>query len=951
MKTSKFLLCLVAVAAMMLVAMACSDKNDNEPTTPEDPTTPETPVNPDDWHSVPVSGGDISLDNFTLSLPSGTFEAETRIAITKEEKGHICGENEVTNFYQITSPITTNKPMTVKVASEELGDGYCLVIHTPSYLQSGGETSYGNAYMETTYANGAYSATVPTLANGEGDETASFSVGLVKVPHIGNTSTRAAEVLCENDVRGIKYKLYVDPALDSSDDVWNNFSPEIHASIGQYIEESINLLFDMGFSLKNLYGKRVVPFYYMRYYKKNEETKKNEIDREIDGGFRQDWLDDVYSYIGLNVDLIAQELSAESFNPTRLKCTIIHELFHYFQYDMDPRSAYTKAGGPRNKWLDNKGILFEMGSVWVEQFMNNGNLNPVFLKQKYDDGPKLGIGHEEERLPKSPQITDSQSEQGYLLGPWLYYLVKKIKTLNLNHEDKHPVLKLFELFSKNWKNTTHNTYYILQEWLDSYDKELYGYASWDDYYLQLWQGKLVKDFHASKLNLPQYADPRTYVLRNNDKTILYDDDSYSYGCCINRFTMLDYKNIDLSGKELVIKQNTLGLSSYLIWTSKESEYTKYDIYKRDQEPFATSARDSIVIRGKDLEALRPRDGYFSHEFSVITTNTYSPTSLISAYRIDKPQTSHVTVELRDTVEVKKQLKVSPTLLEFEAEGGTKSFTVKRGNFRCAGIFLKEGVDRVEEYSWLLPHKHWYGIETTEATTEIPITAYPNDDYYSKERTATYTAWAANDVYWNLDKAHDTFETTKVVVKQKGRGAPSTIINSISIKSNIKASTNDSWAELESAYRIKDGVHIETNEGNYIVEEKITTELEDGNLYVYASGFIYTKNNYTSTEGYFDEEWGKTFSFTISNFQSGPPVIKDLDVQYVRLRNDFTMDKKEMQATDIPLYRNSGDGNGLSWKAKRSDNNLNVLLLDFYGSGNVYQPSSDDFVEIGISFGE
>ena len=143
-----------------------------------------------------------------------------------------------------------------------------------------------------------------------------------------------------------------------------------------------------------------------------------------------------------------------------------------------------------------------------------------------------------------------------------------------------------------------------------------------------------------------------------------------------------------------------------------------------------------------------------------------------------------------------------------------------------------------------------------------------------------------------------------------------------------------------------------SEGKTIIEKTITTELEGGNLYVYASDITNYKDCYTSSDGYFDDKNGTTCSFTISDFQSGPPVIKDLDIQYVWLRNDFTMDKYEMKATDIPLdIEWSAGGNSLTWRALRSDNNLNIQLLEFYGSGNVYQPSDDDLIWISISFGE
>ena len=657
MKARKYLMPMATMFAMMLMVVACTEKNIVEPEDPEDPTNPENPVNPKDWHTIPVSGGDITVDNFTISLPSGTFETETKVAVTKEKAGDICGENEVTNFYQITSPIITNKPITVKVASEELGDGYCLVIHAPSYLQSGEVLSFSDVYMKTTYTDGAYTATIPEQTKDSGDEvseedekTISFSIGLVKAPIIGQAGTRGL-FTCEptplqsGEVEGVKWVLYAEPSAQRSEKVWGVFTEDIHIAVGQYIETSLKTLLDMGFTLKNQ-NERVIPFYYKRFYKKWWKTaiNTNEVNPDLYGGFEPNSKGDEYNIIGLGVDRFANDLV--NFGHQSLKCTIIHELFHYFQYELDSRWQYNKAAG---YYMDNRSILYEMASVWSEQFMNDGNLNATFLKEHLyanTELAKLGIGQEEVRFKDA--VDKPLAEQGYTLGPWLYYIVKQIKAYNLKHENKHPVWELFELYRTNWVNGSHNAYYIIQEWLDSYadEKFLYDYLSWDDYYLKLWQGELVKDFHLSQLLFEEYNDKKYSIENRDSKTIHYENDCYSYGCCVNKFVLKDLL-LDLSGKELVIGQDAPGLSSYLIWTSKESNFSKYDIYKRDQKTFAASSNDSIVISGKELEALRMRNDLFNHEFYVITTNTFSPTSLTSAYRLDKPKTSHVTVELRD----------------------------------------------------------------------------------------------------------------------------------------------------------------------------------------------------------------------------------------------------------------------------------------------------------------
>lgn len=631
-----WMLRLLSALFLTIAFTACSSTEDSI----EDPTKPEVPISDDDWQTVSTKGGDIKKDDFTLTLPSGTFKTETKVAVTKVGKGQICGNNEVSEFYQVTAPVTTYKPITIKIKSERLDDDASIVLHSYGYVKSYNELVKTNDIMETTYSNGEYTATLPTLTNGNDTATISYSFGLVKAA-LSNVSTRAPKggfAVAEGMVEDIGWKLYVDPAVDKVTGSWEVINNDYHKRLGGYIEECIRKILDLGFTLRTL-GKplRSIPFYYIS-------------DPDKYGYFKQSPVDDDFSYVGIGVEKLIESKN----DPSQLKSTLIHELFHLFQADYDPREAWIKAGGfnkPKDLknfaklnfdqpvTIDNESIIHEMASVWVEQFMNNGELNANYLLTDvfgdvFSFDGLLGFGMELERWNK---LLESYQQQGYTMGPWLHYIVKEIKELGKARKD-HPVLELFQLFKKKWKSKTYNSYYILEEWINSYDPLFLSTVEIDDYYLKLWQGQVVKGFNISKL----LENNNKLFLKNN--TGLKKDDSKvsPFGCEVTKIQLIDYKDIKLEDKELVIKQNKPNVHTYVLLTDSKSNTAKFKYVQRNKVIFATEENDSITLSGKTLESLRSEDGTFKLQFFLVTTNKDNKMHSTTV------NPSQVTFELRDT---------------------------------------------------------------------------------------------------------------------------------------------------------------------------------------------------------------------------------------------------------------------------------------------------------------
>lgn len=633
-----WMLRLLSALFLTIAFTACSSTEDSI----EDPTKPEVPISDDDWQTVSTKGGDIKKDDFTLTLPSGTFKTETKVAVTKVGKGQICGNNEVSEFYQVTAPVTTYKPITIKIKSERLDDDASIVLHSYGYVKSYNELVKTNDIMETTYSNGEYTATLPTLTNGNDTATISYSFGLVKAA-LSNVSTRAPKggfAVAEGMVEDIGWKLYVDPAVDKVTGSWEVINNDYHKRLGGYIEECIRKILDLGFTLRTL-GKplRSIPFYYIS-------------DPDKYGYFKQSPVDDDFSYVGIGVEKLIESKN----DPSQLKSTLIHELFHLFQADYDPREAWIKAGGfnkPKDLknfaklnfdqpvTIDNESIIHEMASVWVERFMNNGELNANFLSTNaFDINIPLGFGQERERWNK---LLESYQQQGYTMGPWLQYLTKEIEALNKKRKD-HPVLELFQLFKKKWVSGSYNSYYILEEWINSYDPNLLSTTEIDDYYLTLWKGELVKDFNISNLLI---ADKK-YKIENEMKKDSKDSKIYPFGCDVTKVRFLGFKDIKMDDKELVIKQECPDVHTYVIMTDKSSNMTKFKYVRRNKVIFATDKNDSIVLNGKTLESLRLDDGTFAHQFFLVTTNKENKMHSKTV------NPSQVTFELRDAKKEEEQ---------------------------------------------------------------------------------------------------------------------------------------------------------------------------------------------------------------------------------------------------------------------------------------------------------
>ena len=703
-----FLLMMLTAVLLATFIISCSESgSDSDPSTT--PTQPQTPVAEGDWQVVPATGGTIEKGDITIIFPNGTFNKDTKIAITEVKKGQTVGSDyEASTFYQITMPITTHKPTTISIKSAKQDEDVQFIFQSRCYGRSTGQSTQSGIFIETNYTNGIYSTQLTSFENEDETQNESFIIGLAhaKQETVGTReTTRSSDrFVAEGQVKGIKWKLYINSSADGG--YYSATNSMAIAKMAKYIDTAITEIRNQGYEIKD--KDRVIPYYYVKM--------KDKI-----GAFQQSCRGDKYSWIGLN----AQQIDSKPDDTLNIKSTVLHETFHYFQADYDPRCAFDKAGGAFGNAVDNENILYEMGAVWIEQFLRGGNLDENFLmgdpfkfENIFEKGDLLGLGLEEQRWGRlGLNKHDANMQQGYTMAPILYYFTTELKSFGFN---KEAVLKLHQLWNKKWKSRIYNSYFILDEWVKSYDSYFFFSYGIDDYYLKLWRGELVKN-----MNIAEILRSNTLYIKNDgEKGYQFVDNCYPYGCGVRKVTLRGFKNISLSKSKLIIKQHAKGVHTYVLLTDYNSKWEKFKTVVRKGEAIAVEVGDSIVLDGNTLESLRLTEGYmageFNHQFFLVTTN------IDNSIENENINVYNVSIELRD---LEQKASVNPTELNYPAEGNTQSVKVTTQGYSNYGYNISD------EY------KSWISAKNVKGGT-IEITAQPNTT--GKERIGYVRVYVCNE---------------------------------------------------------------------------------------------------------------------------------------------------------------------------------------------------------------
>ena len=680
-----FLLMMLTTVLLATFITSCSESgSDSDPSTT--PTQPQTPVADGDWQVVPATGGTIIKDSLSITFPKGTFPTDTKVAVTEVKSGTILGENEVSKFYQ-TMPITTARPLTLKIKCTERGEDINPIVQAPAFSYTENKEIYDLFTIESDYSNGEYILSFPVFENGESSQTVSIIVGIAHYTRISEdlTTTRVGDY--PESLKWGNVSWHYDISTVTYYNYFNNWKK---ADFSSHIWKALVRLDKLGFKMSDT---------------RNITIQFKEMGEDSYGTFDQSEITDKWSKVVLNTKFLTDY---DKF-ADKLPRTPIHELLHYFQSDYDPRQIPLIKAKSRG----DEQTMYECSAVWAEKLNSDGKPSSEFLKT-YLNLFLRGIGKKD-----MPQIYDGYAnrkdniyqQHGYGMSALIEYITTQRTDEGFKNES---IIELYEL----WKKETcygqavipsYTADYVMA-WADLHNSKLFVGDNYDDFILKTLTGKVIPDFpiHEMMIQDAIYINKLAGIGENS-----FEGVCYPYGCCIMKENLMlktdEFKKEgSLSDKQVVIIQGKTGVQTYVI-----AKNNKGLIILNNSK----ATRDSLIIDGATLESLRSGENY-NVDFFLISTNR----------RNEEALPTNVTFKFRETKK-DSNASVNPTELTFPAEGNTQSVKV------TAQGFTKFGYKISDEY------KSWLSAKTVKGGT-IEITAQPNTT--GKERIGYVRAYVCNE---------------------------------------------------------------------------------------------------------------------------------------------------------------------------------------------------------------
>ena len=877
-----FALCFASCDPLGLIDVL--DDDDEE--TPVTPTNPETPT---DKNTVTVTpeGSKVTRGDFSINFPSGTFTKDVQVTVTNVTAGDVGGEHEVSKFYQVTMPATTNKKQTIRIKCEEQDDDIYFVERTQVFARSQHAPTVSIISEKGTYADGEYKLILPPVDNGTGDATVSFAIGLAHVQRWdaeGGTRTRAengGKVTWHFDINycppkdwDIGINTIPVPDLKNFGLFW--LTGEKHRKfveqktlINGYIREAIDKIHDLGYQIRT---DRDIPYIFMA-----------SMGEDTDGAFCQSSWSDEKSTIHLNLEKIVNGMDA-----TKLKQTIIHETMHYFQADYDKRPPKEKAGKCYDELL-----MYESGAVWSEKLMDNNKLQYSDFIAKYIPKTIRGMTDIDGIHGGDAEGADYKAYQnhGYGMPLLLEYMVRKMG-----------LTSTVELY-KIWYDTKGPTLANLKAWASKHSYNLFEGSHFDEFVLSLIKGEIDKDVNITQLFEGKIVFEN--VLGQSGELV---KDCFPYGASISRIVLSRFPADSLNNKRLVIRQRSKDVHTYVYLMNN----TKNELLSQ-----TATAGDSIVIDGTTIESYRSASSPNSPLYVwLITTNLQNKTSHKSALsaRLEYKNSGSGTV--------------TPKELSFPAEGGMQTLKV------TATGFTKFGFSISSEYS------SWLSGKTVRGGT-VEVTAQPNTS--NSARTGYVKVYLTNEQ--NPTEAQKTYIAT-VKVTQAAKAVSDKIPVKVTFDVSFEKSrwtvyknngdtysttTHMFWTQYYDQYNF------------YAFPGSVTTRYEyiDMNTDEHGTHF---KCYITYTQG---DKTHSTLTFDLDDLDKladGTAVITNIqsEDEYSVVSNQTYVSKLTTHAQfkmDAPLRKTSGPydlpgWDGAHWELKGDAVQFDALSQKFYYEGRL-----------------
>jgi hypothetical protein len=625
---------------------------------------------------IQESGGKIEYGDITLDFPSGTFKGDAKVKVLEIDGGKMIEDEEaVSKFYKVTMPVSTNNSFKASIKCNVKGDDIGMIAQSLTVSTHSGNESYSDIRLASTYSNGVYTVDIPAFENEDIEENASFSLGMARLHDNNSTQgdgTSAAYMTRSSTDGNIKWhKLWFKR--------WGSPNrAEINSDINEAMSEAVKIIKDLGFKVP---GDRDIPILFKESGFRGGEYAVHE----------QDMFSDEWNVIKLNSPL----LFGSEYDREALKRTIVHELFHYFQAAYDPRCAFRKAKIFLNssKTLVTVFQIMEAGGVWIEKFASNNYWDYGWKEggfyQVLRSAFGVGVGEDGDSL----SIGNAQM-WGYGSSLFLEYIAQETGK-------NSSILQLYQ----NWKDKGLKEFgFMMEDFGEACNVDLFGVKNnfyFTDFIEKLADGRLITfgPYNGAYMTKP---DPfkfsaRWFQTKKRDDLLIESNAKYTiknviheFGIHTNRINMVNYKNS--SGNKdmnnITIRFNQKSDDAYtLVYLVNEftDECTRLGRF---------NALSPLTISDKKTLEKAVTNHYYLY---LVTGHTYN---YVPIYY----QSSKFEIELT----VDEVLQVEPnTPQEFEAEGGTKTLTVKTNQ-------PKWGVTKKGD---------WFKYSTSK--NELTVTADPN----------------------------------------------------------------------------------------------------------------------------------------------------------------------------------------------------------------------------------
>ena len=347
--------------------------------------------------------------------------------------------------------------------------------------------------------------------------------------------------------------------------------------------------------------------------------------------------------------------------------------------------------------------------------------------------------------------------------------------------------------------------------------------------------------------------------------------------------------------------------------------------------------------------------------------------------VSNPGTNRIEINVLKG-ETPAQLEVSPTLLEFEAEGGEQTITVKKGNFEKFGCYWEDvfkethtiPYDGILYWNKLIDPFHDTFQEATRATfindSTISIFVYKNES--SQPRSTKLIVWAAESYLPGLSQEElekEDYEEVAVTIKQKGGDIKPKVANiSFSGKIHLTNGKENQSCNIPIFVGTDNGdirgsLHETNPSGSGITIRDDTIMVERRGKGIHVIG----RRKEVDTAFTPNRIFELNVSFDIYDCSGDEyTAIENLEYEEIHSEKDGEVtDKLKLSAGSIPYGNNNGymtwdDDHylGTSWRAEQSKNTLMInsvlryIYRDYTGtveteSYNSYTPDDNDYIGI------